>query len=67
MRIVILTILTLFSFSLPVSAQKKQITIVIDPGHGGSDPGHLPNNDNLLQEKDLNLKISKYLGSYFEK
>jgi len=66
-RIVILTILTLFSFSLPVSAQKKQITIVIDPGHGGSDPGHLPNNDNLLQEKDLNLKISKYLGSYFEK
>lgn len=32
--------------------------IVIDPGHGGSDPGAVGNN---LKEKDLNLKISKYM------
>ncbi len=67
MRIVPLILLTFLCFSLPVTAQKKEIIIVIDPGHGGSDPGHLPNNVNLLQEKDLNLKISKYLGGYFEK
>ena len=32
--------------------------VVIDPGHGGSDPGALGNN---LQEKDYNLLISKYM------
>lgn len=41
--------------------------MVIDPGHGGDDPGHLPNNTNLLPEKDLNLKIATYFGSYVEK
>ena len=46
---------------------QKTITLVIDPGHGGSDPGHLPNNTNLLDEKDLNLKIATYFGSYVEK
>ncbi len=48
-------------------AQNNTITLVIDPGHGGNDPGHLPNNINLLQEKDLNLKIAKYFGGYVEK
>lgn len=47
-------------------AQKK-VTIVIDPGHGGHDPGHESHNSNLLPEKTLNLKISKYLGGYIEK
>lgn len=31
------------------------ITICIDPGHGGSDPGSMGNN---LQEKDITLRIS---------
>lgn len=48
-------------------AQNNTITLVIDPGHGGDDPGHLPNNVNLLQEKDLNLKIATYFGNYVEK
>jgi len=43
------------------------VTLVIDPGHGGNDPGHLPNNTNLLAEKHLNLKIAKYVGGYIEK
>lgn len=32
--------------------------VVIDPGHGGSDPGATGNN---IIEKDLNLEISKYM------
>lgn len=32
--------------------------IVIDPGHGGSDPGSIANNQ---YEKDYTLKISKYM------
>ena len=36
--------------------------VVIDPGHGGSDPGALGNN---LQEKDYNLLISKYMYDRF--
>lgn len=37
--------------------------IVIDPGHGGSDPGAVGNG---FQEKELNLKISRYMYDQFE-
>lgn len=38
-------------------------TIVIDPGHGGGDPGA---EGNGLAEKDLTLKISKLIKIYLE-
>ena len=44
--------------------QKSSITILIDPGHGGKDPGHLPLKDSLMQEKDIALKIAMKLGEY---
>jgi len=47
-------------------AQKEKIVIVIDPGHGGSDPGHISKNKNHLPEKDLNLLIAKKFGGYIE-
>ena len=37
--------------------------VVIDPGHGGDDPGSIANN---IIEKDLNLKISKYIKNRFD-
>ena len=37
--------------------------IVIDPGHGGSDPGATGNNQ---LEKDYSLKISKYMYDRFK-
>ncbi len=43
-------------------AEKK--TVVIDPGHGGEDPGKVGINQVL--EKDINLQISLYLKKYLE-
>lgn len=45
-------------------AQSQSLTILIDPGHGGSDPGHESSNPNHLKEKELNLLIAKKVGSY---
>ena len=42
------------------------MTIVIDPGHGASDPGHLSTNKKHRSEKDINLIIAKKLGHYLE-
>lgn len=38
--------------------------LVLDPGHGGKDPGAVGNG---LREKDLNLDISKRIKAYIEK
>ena len=38
--------------------------IVIDPGHGGKDSGAI---GKRLQEKDINLTVSKYLKAYLQK
>lgn len=54
-------------FGFDSFCQKKEVVVVIDPGHGGYDPGHLSDNNAYLTEKDLNLKISKFLGEYIEK
>lgn len=43
---------------------EKEKTVVIDPGHGGIDPGKIGVNDAL--EKDINLAISKYVKEYLE-
>ena len=39
-----------------VTAKKDKIVIVVDPGHGGEDPGKVGINDAL--EKDLNLQVA---------
>jgi N-acetylmuramoyl-L-alanine amidase len=46
------------------SQNKGQMVIVIDPGHGGRDPGKVGVNDAL--EKDINLCISSKLKSLLE-
>lgn len=38
-------------------------SIVVDPGHGGEDPGAVKGN---VYEKDLNLKVSKYIYDRFK-
>lgn len=57
----------LFVLGFNGNSQTKEIVLVIDAGHGGSDPGHLPTDSSTMQEKELNLIIAKYLGSYIDK
>ncbi len=57
-------ILLLFLLGIAGALHAQTITIMIDPGHGGSDPGHLSANKNHLKEKDLNLLIAKKFGGY---
>ncbi len=57
---VVFLFLSWFSFS------QKTITVIIDAGHGGRDPGHLSAYAKFETEKELNLKISNYLGGYIE-
>lgn len=44
--------------------QRAAKTIVVDAGHGGSDPGMVTEE---LKEKDLNLAIAKMLKTHLEK
>ncbi len=50
-------------YSTPLNFNEKKV-IVIDPGHGGRDPGAIANG---LKEKDINLKIAKKLKEIIEK
>ncbi len=50
----------------PIKDKLKFDKIVIDPGHGGHDPGNIGYNKKV-KEKDVNLQIAKKLGNYIEK
>ena len=68
MKLTFLLFLGFLCFSpFYTNAQKKEVVVVIDPGHGGHDPGHLSTNSQHLTEKELNLKIAQFLGGYIEK
>jgi N-acetylmuramoyl-L-alanine amidase len=49
---------------VPKSFVGRKKIIVIDPGHGGHDPGAMANG---LREKDINLKVALKLKSFLEK
>lgn len=60
----ILTILMLAELVINyVEANTKTMKIVIDPGHGGYDPGSI-NEEKWILEKDITLKTSRYLRDY---
>ena len=65
-----LIVFFIFIFS-NINSQTNQFlginTIVIDPGHGGKDPGTLGTGRYSLTEKDIALDISLKLGSYINK
>lgn len=67
MRYVLLILLFGLTCSVHFAPSKTRIKVVIDPGHGGNDPGHLSHSSKFLPEKDINLKIAKLVGGYMDK
>ena len=69
-RIFLVRLVILLSFFMLTAPQaiaqknkKKQFTVVIDPGHGGVDPGALGRKS---QEKNINMSVSKILASMID-
>lgn len=59
-----ITFLIVFVGAVFAGMAKSEVTILIDPGHGGKDPGHLPLKDTLMREKDIALGIALKVGNY---
>lgn len=61
----ILTCATLLLTPIGISTiEAKDFTVVIDPGHGGHDPGAI---GRFSKEKNINLKVALKLGKQIEK
>ncbi|HEX3029197.1 MAG TPA: N-acetylmuramoyl-L-alanine amidase [Clostridia bacterium] len=71
--LIFLLSLTILSFNIgrgddstAVTGNGAQRTIIIDPGHGGEDPGKVGNTSGI-KEKDLNLEIANKVKVLLEK
>ena len=63
-KTLLIAITLLNSSALPIPPKITVDTVVIDPGHGGKDPG---THGASVNEKDVVLKISLKVGSYIER
>jgi N-acetylmuramoyl-L-alanine amidase len=52
------------SYTLPSTVAEKKFIVVIDPGHGGSDPGNLGTGRLSKTEKDVSLDVALIVGEY---
>lgn len=52
-----------FTIAQPMVAQNRKFTVVIDPGHGGKDPGAIGSSS---KEKDIVLSVGQKLGKLIE-
>jgi len=57
------SLLMILGFALSAEAAGKRFTLVIDPGHGGKDPGSL---GSFSKEKNVALSVAKVFGRYVE-
>lgn len=59
-------LLSIFLFGVfeNLPAQGKKFTVVIDPGHGGREPGAVTKN---TKEKDVTLSVGKMLGELIQR
>lgn len=61
--VVLSVLLSVFSTQIAV-AQNKKFTVIIDPGHGGKDPGAV---GSTSKEKDIVLSVGRQLGDLIKK
>jgi N-acetylmuramoyl-L-alanine amidase len=73
--ILVFKLLLIYLFSSRVFAQdssiviykaKEPFIIVLDPGHGGRDPGKPKGGKHMKHEKELNLLIAQKVGKYIQ-
>ncbi|MGI6777781.1 MAG: N-acetylmuramoyl-L-alanine amidase [Acetivibrionales bacterium] len=71
--LIFLLLITIFSLNYNkdkatsvINEQEQQKTVLLDPGHGGEDPGAVSNYSGL-KEKDVNLKIAFKVKELLEK
>lgn len=46
----------------PQALLRKKVVVILDPGHGGPDPGAIGYRG--IREKDVNLSIARYINEY---
>lgn len=63
-RVLLTGLLLLFFLVSGLTAQERTFTVVIDPGHGGKDPGAVGASS---KEKDIVLSVGLKLGKQIEK
>lgn len=56
----------LMAATLPPAAPTNQFVVVLDAGHGGSDPGNLGTGRYKKTEKDVSLDVTLLVGKYIE-
>jgi len=65
-KVVILLIFIFFTFQNFTVFSQEKFKVVIDAGHGGTDPGNLGHKNSKYQEKDIVLKIALAVGDLLE-
>ncbi len=66
-KVVILIAVSFFTFQNFTIVAQEKFKVVIDAGHGGTDPGNLGHKNSKYQEKDIVLKIALEVGALLEK
>jgi N-acetylmuramoyl-L-alanine amidase len=68
-KLILLCLLGLVTIStLSIQAQNKTFTVVLDPGHGGKDPGTIGTKRyKTIFEKDIVLSVALKVGALLEK
>lgn len=66
MIILALAAIFIAAVSTPIKDHKKTFTVVIDPGHGGKDPGNIGTGRFKRTEKNISLDVSLQVGKYIQ-